>query len=273
MDVENLMGSPSSIQITEVIKENNSTTSLRFELPTAIKHIEAGQFVMVWVPGVDEIPMSISYWKAPEAEITVKSIGEATNNLCKLKKEDWIGIRGPFGKSFSSDSDSALLVGGGIGIAPIRPLVYDLLEKSTEVTLLIAAKTKEELVMYDFKESLELGFSLKLATDDGSVGYKGFATEAVQDIIRENTFDRMYTCGPELMMAGLHKIAQENEISFEASLERYMKCGCGLCGTCGMDPNGELVCIDGPVFSGEQLAKMNDFGHSYRDSTGRRVQY
>ncbi|MDF1537417.1 MAG: dihydroorotate dehydrogenase electron transfer subunit [Candidatus Thorarchaeota archaeon] len=273
MDVEKLMGSPSSVQITEVTKENSSTTSLRFELPTAIKHIEAGQFVMVWVPGIDEIPMSVSYWKAPEVEITVKSIGEATENLCKLKKGDWIGIRGPFGKSFSSDSNNALLVGGGIGIAPLRPLVYNLLEKSTKVTLLIAAKTKEELVMYDFKESSNLGFSLRLATDDGSAGYKGFATEAVHDIINENAFDRMYTCGPELMMKGLHTIAKENGIAFEASLERYMKCGCGLCGTCGMDPNGELVCIDGPVFSGNQLAKMEDFGQSYRDSTGKRMQY
>jgi dihydroorotate dehydrogenase electron transfer subunit len=272
VDVEKLMGSPSSVQILEVTKENSSTTSLRFELPTTIERIEAGQFVMVWIPGVDEIPMSVSYWKAPEAEITVKSIGEATESLCKLKKGDWIGIRGPFGKGFSSDSKSALLVGGGIGIAPLRPLVYDLLEKSVKVTLLIAAKTKEELVPYDFKDSPEVGFSLKFATDDGSAGYKGFATEAVHDIIKENAFDRMYTCGPELMMKELHTIAKENEIAFEASLERYMKCGCGLCGTCGMDPNGELVCIDGPVFSGDQLTKMDDFGKSYRDSTGKRMQ-
>ena len=272
MDVEKLMGRPSSVQLTDVIVENNSTTSLRFDLPDTIDHIEAGQFVMVWIPGVDEIPMSVSYWKAPEAEITVKSVGEATKNLCNLERGDWIGIRGPFGRHFSSDSKNALLVGGGIGIAPLRPLVQVLLEKSASVTLLIAAKTEEELVLYDFKDSPEIGFSLKLATDDGSTGFKGFATDATLHLLMESKFDRLYTCGPEIMMKGLHKIAKDNGIPFEASLERYMKCGCGLCGTCGMEPNGELVCIDGPVFSGEELDRMSNFGESYRDPTGKRVQ-
>lgn len=273
MDLENLMGSPISVQITKTTRENDSTISLRFEMPTTVANIEAGQFVMVWIPGVDEIPMSISYWKAPEAEITVKSIGDATESLCKLKTGDWIGVRGPFGKSFSSNSKNALVVGGGIGVAPLRLLVQTLLEKSAKVTLLIAAKTKKELVTYEFVDSSELGFLVKLATDDGSVGYNGFATEAAKEIISKSNFDRMYTCGPELMMVGLRRIAQENNMPFEASLERYMKCGCGLCGTCGMDPKGELVCIDGPVFSGDDLDKMTDFGQSYRDSTGKRMQY
>jgi dihydroorotate dehydrogenase electron transfer subunit len=75
------------------------------------------------------------------------------------------------------------------------------------------------------------------------------------------------------MMVGLHQLAKMQKIPFEASLERYMKCGCGICGTCGIDPNGELVCVDGPIFSGVQLEKMNDFGRSYRDSTGQRKKF
>ena len=74
-------------------------------------------------------------------------------------------------------------------------------------------------------------------------------------------------------MAKLYDIAKSSGIKIEASLERYMKCGCGLCGTCAIDPNGELVCLDGPVFSSEQLKKLGDFGHSFRDSTGQKKQY
>jgi dihydroorotate dehydrogenase electron transfer subunit len=75
------------------------------------------------------------------------------------------------------------------------------------------------------------------------------------------------------MMSKLYEIAKSHSIEIEASLERYMKCGCGLCGTCAIDPNGELVCLDGPVFSSKQLEKLGDFGQFYRDSTGQKQKY
>ena len=110
---------------------------------------------MVWVPGVDEIPMSISSWNSPEMGITVQSIGEATQALVSMSQGDWIGVRGPFGNPFSIDSKKALVVGGGVGIAPLRPIVYNLLDSDSKVTLVIAAKTKNDLIFIEEFENLK----------------------------------------------------------------------------------------------------------------------
>ncbi|TFG30855.1 dihydroorotate dehydrogenase electron transfer subunit [Candidatus Thorarchaeota archaeon] len=266
------MGNPESMQISKIITENPHSKTLLFSLKNQIK-FQPGQFVMVWIPEVDEIPMSISSWNPPEMGITVQSIGEATQALISMFKGDWIGIRGPFGNPFSTNSKNALVVGGGVGIAPLRPLVYRLLDRGAEVTLVNAAKTKKELIYFkEFDNLAHPNLRVEIATDDGSLGFKGFATEAVAQLLDENDFDRMYTCGPELMMAGLYNLAKTIKIRFQASLERFMKCGCGICGTCAMDPTGQLVCADGPVFTGEQLAKLANFGKYHRDVVGMKKE-
>jgi dihydroorotate dehydrogenase electron transfer subunit len=212
--------------------------------------------------------MSISLWENPTMGITVQAIGEATKTLTELRPGDWIGIRGPFGNHFSLESSRALVVGGGIGIAPLRPLTNALLDQGTEVTMVIAAKTKEALVPYDFPARKTKNLTLNFATDDGTKGYKGFATGLVKDLLTDSSFDRIYTCGPELMMSKLCQIASEHNIPIEVSMERHMKCGCGICGTCALDPDGELVCMDGPIFSGTQLERIKEFGQYHRDATG-----
>ena len=274
MKVEQLMGQQGSVEITKVEDENSKVRTLFFDLPNPDFGIQAGQFFMVWIPDVDEIPMSISSWKKPTASITVLPIGEATQALAALNEGQLIGIRGPFGTKFSLTSKKSLVVGGGIGIAPLRPLVYDLLEQESDVTLLTAARSAEELVFREeFKEVSDSRFSLRIATDDGSLGFKGFATEAAEEILERERVDVIYTCGPEPMMVKLLNLAQKWKIEFQASLERFMKCGCGLCGTCAMDPNGELVCVDGPVFTGEELASIGEFGSYHRDSVGIRTGF
>ena len=268
MKMDELMGNPSSVQISRVITETSRSKTLQFSLDRKIE-FKPGQFIMVWVPGIDEIPMSISSCNPPEMGITVQSIGEATQALVSMSKGDWIGIRGPFGNPFSTNSKKALVVGGGVGIAPLRPLVYNLLDSGSEVTFVIAAKTKNDLIYLEEFENLKhSNLKVEFATDDGSLGFKGFANDAVAHLLDGNEFDTMYTCGPELMMAGLYDLAKERKIRFQASLERFMKCGCGICGTCAMDPTGQLVCADGPVFTGEQLAKLTNFGKYHRDAVG-----
>ncbi len=268
MKMNELLGNPVSVQISKVITETPRSKTLQFSLEDPIE-FQPGQFVMVWVPTVDEIPMSISSWNPPEMGITVQSIGDATQTLVSMTKGDWIGIRGPFGNPFSTNCKNALVVGGGVGIAPLRPLVYNLLDGGSEVTLVLAAKTKSELIFLEEFENLKHSYlKVEIATDDGSLGFKGFATDAVTKLLDGNEFDRMYTCGPELMMAGLYDLAKKAKVSFQASLERFMKCGCGICGTCAMDPTGQLVCTDGPVFTGEQLAGLTDFGKYHRDAVG-----
>jgi dihydroorotate dehydrogenase electron transfer subunit len=105
------------------------------------------------------------------------------------------------------------------------------------------------------------------------MGYKGLATEIAEDLIKNTRSDTIYTCGPELMMVGLLKIAEKENLRFQASLERYMKCGCGICGTCALDPTGDLVCKEGPVFTAGDLLKIEEFGKYHRDSTGIKTDF
>ncbi|MFQ5831315.1 MAG: dihydroorotate dehydrogenase electron transfer subunit [Candidatus Thorarchaeota archaeon] len=273
MDVEQLMGSPMTVPVSQVIKENKTTRTLVFKHPKETLSIRPGQFLMVWIPGVDEIPMSVSSWNPPSVGVTVSPIGEATDALASVRKGQRIGVRGPFGTHFDTDCNNAIIVGGGIGIAPLRPLAYELIRLNKSVTLLIAAKTKGELIYAnEFKAVSAEGFKLEISTDDGSVGFKGLAPEAAREITSSETPDVLYTCGPELMMLSLHRLAMERGMGFQASLERFMKCGCGLCGTCALDPTGDLVCVEGPVFRGEHLDRISEFGRYNRDSMGLKKQ-
>jgi dihydroorotate dehydrogenase electron transfer subunit len=217
--------------------------------------------------------MSVSLWEPPTAGISIQNVGDATNALVELNEGDWLGIRGPFGSHFTTDSRKAFVVGGGIGMAPIRPLVYNLLKQNGDVTLLVAARTKNQLVLYDFAERTDSNLHLEIATDDGSMGHKGLATDVAEEIVNNTGVETIYTCGPELMMIGLFQLAQKENLQFQASLERHMKCGCGICGTCAMDPTGELVCREGPVFTNKELLKLEEFGKYYRDSTGKKTSF
>jgi dihydroorotate dehydrogenase electron transfer subunit len=271
--VEEVFGNFVSVRISEIIPETKRCQTLYFNLKQS-NSFNPGQFLMVWVPSIDEVPMSISKWAPPVVGITVLDIGDATHALLSMTSDDWIGVRGPFGKSYSLDCKNALVVGGGVGMAPLRPLVYSLLAQGAEVTLLIAAKSKSDLVFHkEFSKLSNKTLTVLTTTEDGSSGYRGLATEGVSELVNISEFDTLYTCGPELMMAGLYKTAMKNRVRFQASLERFMKCGCGLCGTCAIDPTGDLVCIDGPVFTGKQLEKFSDFGKYYRDQMGSKKKY
>jgi len=274
MSMDDLMGNPISVKVSELVDEPGSASTIIFDIKDSEFSFAPGQFLMIWIPGVDEIPMSISLWEPPKVGITVLPIGEATESLTSLQPNDWIGIRGPFGSSFTLESQKALVVGGGVGMAPLRPLVYALLKLDVEVTMLIAARTKQELIF--FEEFLKLSdnkFTLRTSTDDGSEGFEGLATDAVKEILKENDFDTLYTCGPELMMYGLYGLAKDKRMLFQASLERFMKCGCGICGTCALDPTGSLVCVEGPVYTGNYLSKISEFGKYHRDAVGGKKEF
>jgi dihydroorotate dehydrogenase electron transfer subunit len=272
--MDNLMGNPTSVRVSEVVRETKSASTIIFDVKDSAFKFTPGQFLMIWVPGVDEIPMSISYGESSRVGITVLPIGEATEALASLQPKDWIGIRGPFGSSFRLESQKALVVGGGVGVAPLRPLLYDLLKQNVEVTMLIAARTKKELIFFkEFKQVSDAKLTLRISTDDGSEGFKGLATDAAKEILEENKFDTLYTCGPEMMMYGLYDLVKGSEMSFQASLERFMKCGCGICGTCALDPTGSLVCVDGPIYTGNNLSKISEFGKYHRDAVGEKKKF
>ncbi len=226
---------------------------------------------MVWIPGVDEVPMSLSSTNSGGfSSITVAEVGEATEALHQRKVGDLLGIRGPYGNSFALASGKVMIVGGGTGLTPLVPLVDSLLKLPAEISFLIGAKTQDELF---FLENIEKAVSkVNVATDDGSHGLKGLVTDLAEQILKKERFNMIYACGPEKMMLKMFLLAEEYNTAFQASLERYIRCGIGICGSCCI---GEYrICKDGPVFSGHQLRKVkNEFGLFKREADGNKVSF
>jgi dihydroorotate dehydrogenase electron transfer subunit len=246
---------PISVKIKKIENETPNVSTIFFDhdFPSI-----PGQFVMVWIPGVDEIPMALSYSDA----ITVQRVGDATSNLLSLKIGDKIGIRGPFGNGFRIYGKT-LVVAGGVGIAPLIRVGLC----GSNVDVLLGSKTKEELV---FSSDLKNSSNLMVSTDDGSEGYHGFIPGLMEQLPLES-YDSMLVCGPELMMFSvLSVLKNRNLVSIsQFSLHRYMKCGVGLCGSCCLDPEGLCVCKDGPVFSGLDMLK-SEMGKYHRNAAGLR---
>ena len=212
--------------------------------------------------------MSVSYIDKKVKGITFKKVGDATKELFNLKVGEKIGIRGPYGNGFNIKGKNILFVGGGTGIAMIAPSVERAIENKIKTTVLMGAKNNKELFFENrIKKS---GADFFICTDDGSYGYKGFVTCLAEDTISNNQFDQILTCGPELMMKKLFEISKN--ISFQASLERYMKCGFGLCGQCCVG-DGLRVCKEGPVFDEKTLKDIEDFGVFKRDASGKKVKF
>jgi len=259
------MDTPKICKINESIKETEDVKTFIFNYePLTLP----GQFFMIWISGVDEIPMSVSYITESSKGITFRKIGDATDALFNLKKNDTIGIRGPYGHGFDLSGDHLLFVGGGTGIAMIAPAVELIAKKKKKITCVLGAKSKQELFFYD--RIKKTGANVIVSTDDGSMGEQGFASDIAKEVIETENIDSIYTCGPELMMKALYE--NTGTIPFQASLERYMKCGVGICGQCCVG-EGLRVCLEGPVLNRLQLSKITDFGSWKRDASGKKIYF
>jgi dihydroorotate dehydrogenase electron transfer subunit len=217
------------------------------------------------------MPMSLSSYNGKGvSSITLKPWGVGSADLVKMKYGAMIGIRGPYGEPFTVNKCKALLVGGGTGLAPLMPLARELIEAGSKVTIVIGGRTKADLLFEKRASSIVRRENLFVTTDDGSHGVKGFPTDIAEDLIVKKGITRVYTCGPEVMMRKLYDIATRAGIKCEASLERGMKCGIGICGSCTVGPY--LLCRDGPVLKRQQLELVSDeFGLLQRDHSGRYV--
>jgi dihydroorotate dehydrogenase electron transfer subunit len=232
-----------------------------------------GQFLMLWIPGVDEIPLSIlDVGENSTISVAVKRVGEATEALHRMKVGDFVGVRGPFGNSFSEKKGKILIVGGGTGMAPLWFLVKRLLPDAERLVFLMGAKTEDELLFMDRLKKTLTGKNRQLVatTEDGSCGITGLCTQPLEKLLIEERFDAVYTCGPELMIKEVLELAEKHGVHLEASLERFMRCAIGLCGSCVIGKY--RVCRDGPVFTSKQLREMKaEFGISKRDFDGKRI--
>jgi len=248
---------PKLMEISHVVQEGKGQKSFFFKHKLAC---QPGQFVMVWYPDVDEKPMAISYLDKNEFAFTSQTVGKWTDALDKLKKGYRLGIRGPYGNSFSIKKN-ACVVGGGVGMSSVSTLI----DKLENPIIINGARDKEHLIYLKRYKSKKM----LIATDDGSYGTKGFTTDILKEQLKNDKIKIVYTCGPEIMMKKVFDICSKYNIDCEASLERMMKCGFGVCGACMV--NDQIACIDGPIFNSNKLNKMTEFGNFARLKTGRKV--
>jgi len=252
---------------TVLVVENRKDTHIVRTLTVADLDLapagSPGQFLMVWIPGVDEVPMSLTT-TGPRKSFAVHNKGEATAALHTLKVKDKIGIRGPYGKGFDlAGAKKVLAVVGGTGVAPVAPFIE---AGGAEFTVVAGAQTAKELL---YIERLgESGAEVHITTDDGTKGRKGFATDEAYRILEAKDFDLLVTCGPELMMKKLAEVCVKKGIPCQCSTERYMKCGIGICDSCGL--GGLQVCKDGPVLPGAVLLEKAEFGKWRRGPSGKK---
>ncbi len=250
---------PRVVTITEIIPENPYTKT--FVLDDTIPHATPGQFVMLWIPGIDEKPFAVV--AREPLTITVAAVGPFSRALHAMQIGDQVGWRGPFGRGFDlSGAGHALLMGGGYGVAALYFAASEWRKRSDQITVAMGGRGEQDLL---FEERLRaLGVRVEVATEDGSRGLRGLVTDAAQEALTHA--QRILACGPEAMLVAVMKLALVKNIPAQLSVERFMKCGFGICGQCTL--SGKLVCTDGPVFNAQELAELPEFGRVHRDASG-----
>lgn len=249
-----------TLKVLEVVAHAPGLKSLYFEKP-----FEAGpgQFVNLWIPGVDEKPFSVSDLTATRMEVSVKAYGAFSTRLMETKAGELLGVRGPFGQGFELEPDG-LLVAGGIGLAPVRFLAKRLAAAGLAHRTVVGVRSTSDLIFPAEYAGADL------MSEDGSVGGKGLVTARVEAMLAERRPKVVYGAGPEKMLLAVRDLADRFDVPYQLSMERYMKCGFGLCGQCCMDGEGLRVCCEGPVFDREDLARITELGKPHRAASGRR---
>ena len=250
-------------RVKKVLRENYRVTTI--EMDAAIGALP-GQFLMIWIPGVGERPMSIG--NSDPLTISVANVGKVSDAISRLKVGGLVSYRGPLGKPFTvpERTKRILVVGGGYGVVPMYFLARRAKESGIEAVGVIGAKIAKDLV-YE-KHLFAVCKEIFVTTDDGSRGKKGTVMAEAEWLVESRRFDCVYACGPERMMRAVALLCLKHKVPCEVSVERYMKCGLGVCGSCAM--NGKLVCSDGPVFTAVEALALGDFGTTRRDATGKK---
>ena len=233
-----------------------------------------GQFVMVWLPGGEEIPMSVALDDGKNLRITFFAVGNTTTAMAKLKKGDLLGLRGPFGTSYAwEEGQHLMLVAGGYGAAPMYFAAAEASKDGCTLDVIIGARGKEHLLYVEECRKLPRT-TVHIATDDGSEGQKGYNVEVLKMLVEGGAKpDGVFACGPERMLKAVSDFTAERKIPCQLSLERYMKCGYGLCGNCTVDPLGIRLCVEGPVVPNETARAITEFGVYHRDGLGKKQAF
>lgn len=242
--------------VKERVRLTSAHTLLSLFCPS-LPHIQPGQFVEVRVDKSPATflrrPISIHNYNGSDTiELLVHDVGEGTHQLCETPVGNTLNCVLPLGNGFSlpESPQNALLVGGGVGVAPLLHLGKTLHERGCHVTFILGGKTSDDILR---REAFEPYGRICLTTEDGSAGTKGFVTQ--HEAMHATKYDIIYTCGPKPMMQAVARIAREKDIPCQASLENMMACGLGACLCCveKTTSGNRCVCTDGPVFDTKEL--------------------
>jgi dihydroorotate dehydrogenase electron transfer subunit len=229
---------PRATTIVSVIQETPRVKT--FVLDEGIA-ADPGQFVMVWLPRLDEKPFSVV--QDHPLTLTVANVGPFSSRMHDLQVGDRLWVRGPLGRGFEITGDRMLLVGGGYGVAPLTFLARRTAPATLKVAV-VGSAGGDDLFFQD--RLAEAGCEVVVSTEDGSCGIKGLCTDVAEALLTERGFDILYGCGPDAMLDKLGAVCKQHGVSGQLSREAYMRCGMGVCGSC--QRGGLLVCRDGPVF-------------------------
>ena len=249
--------------ITKKAEIGKNIFDFTIHCPEIAKEAVAGQFVHIKVEGFF-LRRPISICEIDKTQGTIRIVfeikGDGTKSLSELEETAKMDVIGPLGNNFTllDKSKKIIVVGGGIGVPPMLETAKPYGENATAI---IGFRNSDAVVLKD--DFVKYGSDVMLCTDDGSEGIHGYVTTALEQRLAKGTADIIYACGPEPMLKGIAKIAKENGIRCEISMEERMACGVGACLVCACKTvkDGEEifshVCKDGPIFSNEQLI-MND---------------
>jgi len=263
---------PEPFQVREVSKETPDTFTLRLAPEDSIKEsvFQPGQFSMLWVVGVGELPISISGdpFLHDRLVYTIRSVGQATHSLVNQKLGDSVGVRGPFGVGWPVEAArgrDVIVVAGGIGLAPLRPVIYSVLQNRKDygrLVILYGGRSPRDLLYR--KELAKWAHSpetqVLVTVDYGGLSWRGHVG-VVTTLFKYSRLQPgrsvAMVCGPEIMMRFVIRELEGQGLSYDdiyLSMERNMKCAIGFCGHCQYGPH--FICKDGPVFPYGQVRPL-----------------
>ncbi len=262
---------PASFLVLEIWEEISGCFTLTLQPdPVVTTSFAPGQFYMLYIFGHGEVPISVS-GDPVETEtltFTVLAVGSVTRKLCSVKAGDTVGLRGPFGNGWPlklAKGHDVLVIAGGLGLAPLRPVIYHLISHASDygkITLIYGTRTpdmilfQDELASWDERDDMTVLLTVDSAGSDW-YGHVGVVTELIENAGIDPVRTTTMACGPEIMMRftayGLIDIGMAASDIY-VSMERNMKCALGHCGRCQYGPH--FVCKDGPVFAFDQVENL-----------------
>ncbi|MBU1975221.1 MAG: FAD/NAD(P)-binding protein [Nanoarchaeota archaeon] len=256
---------PTPAKIIDYVIESGDTFSIKLDVK--MEH-DPGQFVMCSIPGIGESAISICSFSRDYLELNIREVGNVTNAISRLKKDDSLLIRGPYGHGYPMDDfkdNSIVIIGGGSGVAPLKGIIEYVDTRRSDfkyIDIFIGYRTPEDILFKKQLKSWKTNHKVHLSVDknpnktkfDGKVGF-------VTELLKQSDFDNKgriaVICGPPIMIkfvVGILKDKGFNEDQIFVSAERMMQCGVGFCGHCMI--NGKYCCKDGPVFRYDEIKDL-----------------